>query len=84
MSRARLLVLTGLFMSLAGFLLGVGFLFLVNVPVEELLAQKGTSQTLINIAMTSIIILWALSTAWVTRCFFKKVLSREKPPTSFI
>jgi protein tyrosine phosphatase (PTP) superfamily phosphohydrolase (DUF442 family) len=84
MSRARLLVLTGLFMGLAGFLLGVGFLFLVNVPVEELLTRRGTSQTLINIAMTGIIILWALSSAWVTRCFFRKVLSREKPPTSFI
>ncbi|MDD3880152.1 MAG: hypothetical protein PHP26_09215 [Syntrophomonas sp.] len=84
MSRARLLVFTGLFMGLAAFLLGVGFLFLVNVPVEELLARKGTSQTLINIAMIGIIVLWALSTAWVTHYFFKKVVSREKPPTSFI
>ncbi|MDD2510812.1 MAG: hypothetical protein PHG94_06770, partial [Syntrophomonas sp.] len=73
MSRARLLVFTGLFMGLAAFLLGVGFLFLVNVPVEELLARKGTSQTLINIAMIGIIVLWALSTAWVTHYFFKKV-----------
>ncbi|MDD2511148.1 MAG: hypothetical protein PHG94_08505, partial [Syntrophomonas sp.] len=53
-------------------------------PVEELLARKGTSQTLINIAMIGIIVLWALSTAWVTHYFFKKVVSREKPPTSFI
>jgi len=80
MPRARLLLLTGLFMSLAGFLLGVGFLFQVNVPLEAFLAQQGTSQTLINAAMIGIIILWALTTAWVTRWFFRKILNREKPP----
>jgi protein tyrosine phosphatase (PTP) superfamily phosphohydrolase (DUF442 family) len=80
MSRVRLLILTGLFMGLAGFLLGVGFLFQVNVPVEAFLARQGTSQTLINAAMIGIIILWALTTAWITRWFFRKILCREKPP----
>lgn len=84
MPRARLLLLTGLFMALSGFLLGVGFLFQVNVPVEAFLTRQGTSQTLINAAMIGIIILWALTTAWITRWFYRKVLSREKPPLLII
>ncbi|NLK51718.1 MAG: hypothetical protein GX295_04630 [Syntrophomonadaceae bacterium] len=84
MSRAKLLILTGLFMGLTGFVLGVGFLFLINVPVEEFLVRQGTSQTLINLAMTGIIALWALTTGGITRCFYHKILRREKPPVMII
>lgn len=67
-----------LFFILAGFPLGVLFLFLVNVPVEAVMARAQFSQNITNFVMVMIIILWGCTTVLVTRLFYKKLIWNEK------
>ena len=64
-------VLTLIFFGVFGFTLGVACLFLVNVPVEAMLKEQNASQTLINIAMCAIILVYGaivIATTLLFRC----------------
>ena len=65
-------LLTLIFLGLTGFTLGVACLFLVNVPVEAMLKEQKASQTLINIAMCAIILVYALIVIAATVVFHRK------------
>ena len=65
-------VLTLIFFGVFGFTLGVACLFLVNVPVEAMLKEQKSSQTLINIAMCAIILVYAVIVISTTVVFRRK------------
>ncbi|MDD2621380.1 MAG: hypothetical protein PHC92_12040, partial [Syntrophomonadaceae bacterium] len=64
-------LLTLTFLAVFGFTLGVVCLFKVNVPVEEILKQKNVSQFLINIVMSTIILVYAVIVITMTVVFHR-------------
>lgn len=66
-------ILTFIFFGAFGFALGVACLFLVNVPVEEILKRQKISQVLINVAMSGIVLIWAGVVITATLAFHRHI-----------
>ncbi len=66
-------ILTIIFFGAFGFALGVICLFMVNVPVEEILKRQKVSQVVINITMSGIILVWAGSVVTATVAFHRYI-----------
>jgi len=78
MKRSRRFISIAVFGLAAGFILGVLTLFIVNVPLEAILKRTGTSQTIVNITMTVVILIWAAVTVAITVFFYRMCFHKKE------
>lgn len=74
MIRLKELVMVFSFLGLAGFILGIGFLFLINVPVEAFMKRSDMSQRAIDMMMNVLIILYGVTAGILTIWFNRRLV----------